>query len=137
MRLSSWFALWHPRYRAALIGLTLAGTLASALVYVENDLLDLLTQSVAATPLPAQAGGTTALAAELAGWLQIGLPFLALGLFVASRLASGFVEFWKTHLTGTLTIRTKDDLCCRWLRRIPGSRLRLSSGSLQAGEDTG
>ena len=110
MRLSLWFALWHPRYRAALIGLTLAGTLASALVYVENDLLDLLTQSVAATPLPAQAGGTTALAAELAGWLQIGLPFLALGLFVASRLASGFVEFWKTHLTGTLTIRTKDDL---------------------------
>lgn len=110
MRLSSWFALWHPRYRAALIGLTTAGALASALVYVENTLLDLLTQSVAATLSPARAEGTMAFAAGLAGWLHVGLPFLVLGLFVAIRLASGFIEFWKIHLIGTLTIHTKDDL---------------------------
>jgi ABC-type multidrug transport system fused ATPase/permease subunit len=110
MRLSSWFALWHPRYRAALIGLAIAGALASALVYLENNLLDLLTRSVAEASPAARPGDASAVVARLAGWLQVGLPFLALGLFVAGRLASGFVEFWKIHLTGSLTIQTKNDL---------------------------
>jgi len=108
--LSSWFALWHRRYRAELIGLILAGTLASVFVYFENDLLDLLTQSLAPRQATVPAHSLPALAGEFAGWLQISLPFLALGLFVATHLASGAVEFFKNHLSGKLSIRTKDDL---------------------------
>jgi ABC-type bacteriocin/lantibiotic exporter with double-glycine peptidase domain len=108
--LSSWFALWHRRYRVELIGLILAGTLASAFVYFENDLLDLLTQSLAPRQATVPGHGLPALAGQLAGWLQISVPFLALGLFVATRLASGAVEFFKAHLAGKLSIRTKDDL---------------------------
>ncbi len=108
--LSSWFALWHRRYRAQLIGLILTGTFASVFVYFENDLLDLLTQSLAPKQAAAPEHGLPAFANHLAGWLQIGLPFLALGLFVATRLASGAVEYVKSHLNGKLTIRTKDDL---------------------------
>ena len=108
--LSSWFALWHRRYRAQLIGLILTGTFASVFVYFENDLLDLLTQSLAPSQATAPEQGLPALAAHLAGWLRIGLPFLALGLFVVTRLASGAVDFVKSHLNGKLTIRTKDDL---------------------------
>ncbi len=110
MSLSAWFALWHPRYRATLLGLAMAAAAASALVYVENDLLDLLTQAVAGASPPARAEGGSAVVAGLADRLQVGLPFLALGLFAACRLASGFVEFWKTHLSGRLTIQAKDDL---------------------------
>jgi ABC-type bacteriocin/lantibiotic exporter with double-glycine peptidase domain len=108
MRLSSWFALWHPRYRATLLELAVAAAAASALVYIENDLLDLLTQAVAAAP--SARAGDASIVARLADWLHVGLPLLALGLFAASRLASGCVEFWKIHLTGRLTIRAKDDL---------------------------
>jgi len=108
--LSSWFALWHRRYRVELIGLILAGTLASVFVYFENDLLDLLTQSLAPRQATVPGHGLPALAGQLAGWLQISVPFLALGLFVAIRLASGAVEFFKAHLAGKLSIRTKDDL---------------------------
>lgn len=110
--LASWFALWHPRYRAALISLILAGSLASVLVYVENDLLDLLTQSLGQGQAPAAAAqhGLAALSHTLADSLAISLPFLLLGLFVAARLTSGAVEFWRARLGGKLAIRTKDDL---------------------------
>jgi ABC-type multidrug transport system fused ATPase/permease subunit len=106
MSLSSWFALWHPRYRPALAGLMAAAAVASALIYVENELLDLLTRALAAT------GGAEASEplAGLAGRVQVGLPLLVLALFALSRLASGGVEFWKTRLNGRLTIQTKDDL---------------------------
>ncbi|MFB3819899.1 MAG: ATP-binding cassette domain-containing protein, partial [Candidatus Methylomirabilales bacterium] len=106
MTLSSWFALWHPRYRPALTGLVAAAALASALVYAENALLDLLTRALAETGSPPGAAPLVRLAAGL----PVGLPLLALALFAASRLASGAVEFWKTRLNGRLTIQTKDDL---------------------------
>lgn len=110
MRLSSWFALWHPRYRSTLLGLAIAAAAASALVYVENDLLDLLTQAMAAEPPAVQPRGAAAILVGLAGGPQAGLPLLALGFFAVCRLVSGLVEFWKIHLNGTLTIRAKDDL---------------------------
>jgi ABC-type bacteriocin/lantibiotic exporter with double-glycine peptidase domain len=107
--LASWFALWHRRYRSALVGLLLAGTAASVLVYLENDLLDLLTQSLAPRAA-AMEHGLGALAEHFSDSLGISLPFLALALFVIARLASGAVEFLRADLGGKLAIRSKDDL---------------------------
>jgi ABC-type multidrug transport system fused ATPase/permease subunit len=97
--------------------LVVAGTIAAALTYAQNDLLSLLTQSLAvgkaagsAEPPARPEGGVPGNLSHLAAALRIGLPLLLLGLFIVVRLASSAVEFWKGHATGKLTIRSKDDL---------------------------
>lgn len=109
-QLASWFAISHPRYRPALGQLLVAGTLASVLVYLQNDLLALLTQALAAQPATEQEAGIVSLLSKFAHHSPFGLPSIVLGLFVLSQLVSGLIDFWKTHVSGKLTIQTKDDL---------------------------
>ncbi|MBI5394963.1 MAG: ATP-binding cassette domain-containing protein [Verrucomicrobia bacterium] len=110
-RLDSWFAMWHSRYRACLAELMVAGTLASALTYAQNDLLGLLTLSLGGGEKSEHGGeGAAALLTKLAEQFHLGLPLLALVSFITVRLVSGFVEYWKTFATGRLGIRARDDL---------------------------
>ena len=109
--LASWFALWHPRYRATLVQLLLAATLASVLAYAQNDLLGLLTQSLTASDASASEGaGTLGVLARLSASLRLGLPLLSLALFILVRMVTAGVEFWKAQTLGVLTIRSRVDL---------------------------
>lgn len=109
--LASWFAIWHPRYRAILVQLILAGALASGLVYVQNDLLGLLTGSLAAPAQPAaDRPGASAVLSDIATSLHVSLPLLILGFFILARAVAAALEFWREYASGKLTIRTKDDM---------------------------
>jgi ABC-type multidrug transport system fused ATPase/permease subunit len=116
--LTSWFAIWHPRYRSVLVQLLLAGTLASGLVYVQNSLLAQLAHALAGGAAPAAGGHEGGAEPDrvphalesAAASLGVGLPLLVLGLFIACTTILALISFWKNTTTGRLTIRTKDDL---------------------------
>jgi len=122
--LASWFKIWHPHYRVVLVQLILAGTVAGALVYVQNDLLRLFSDSLesvfspdetansSTAPAP-QGRGIRDLLSNMVGALPVKgnvLPLLILGLFILARILSAAIEFWKTYAMGRLKVRTRDDM---------------------------
>ena len=117
--LASWFRIWHPRYRGILIQLALAAAIAAALLYVQQDLLDLLTLSLASNPAAASAESgehadkaLTALSdyAASLGLKPASLPLLVLGLFILVAVAASAIDYWKVRVTGRLRVRSEDDL---------------------------
>ena len=111
--LASWLAVWHPRYRAALVALLLLAVLAAALAYAQNDLLRLLTQALAEPARDDVASGSEATPSRLAALsarLGVGLPLLVLGLFIVARGAAAAAEFGKEMAGARLQVRSYCDL---------------------------
>ena len=109
--LGSWFALWHARYRLLLVQLLVAGTVGSALAYLDNYLLSALTRSLSqafqASAAASEAGDPLVALASTLSW---SLPLTVLGVFVLARLASAAITFWRTRAGGTLQIQSRNDL---------------------------
>jgi ABC-type multidrug transport system fused ATPase/permease subunit len=108
--LAAWFAVWHPRYRGTLAALILVGALASCLVYLQNDLLGLLTQSLALGPSHERPGGRLGGLADFAASLGLALPLLVLALVVLVRGISAATEYWKARATGRLRTQGSNDI---------------------------
>ena len=106
--LAGWFSISHPRYRLLLLQLLGAGTLGSALAYLDNYLLSALTRALSssfgqgATAGSGQAAGGDLASpfARLASMLSISLPLAVLALFVLARLVTAAIAFWRTRAAG-------------------------------------
>lgn len=87
----------------------LAGTVASALVYLDDSLLGWLTSSLAD---PDQGGQlpVPGLLGHLSDRLTLGLPFLLVALFFCNRLLTAGIGFWQIYCTGLLNLTGKADL---------------------------
>ncbi|MBW2459946.1 MAG: ATP-binding cassette domain-containing protein [Deltaproteobacteria bacterium] len=114
--LAHWFTIAHPRYRLLLVQLLVAGSVGSALAYLDNYLLSALTRSLTLAfnghTGPASTGtdelGTPFV--SLATALAISLPLAVLALFVLARLVSAGIAFWRARAAGALQIKSRNDL---------------------------
>jgi ABC-type multidrug transport system fused ATPase/permease subunit len=124
--LTGWFALWHPRYRAFLVQLALAGIAAAGLEFAQNRLLQGLTQAMAQPPsadhdapgaVPASLPSAAGEKAAEAPWRA---AFVCLGLFVLAKGVNAAVEYWKARVSGRLKVQSEADM----EREILGHLLR-------------
>ena len=109
--LASWFAIWHPRYRATLVKLIVAGVATAGMVFVNNGLLQHLTLSLAmSSPAEGEGGSAFRALARIAGGSALWLPFLVLGLIIVVRGVRAVVISWSKRARGRLTMQSRNDL---------------------------
>lgn len=129
--LSRFLRVWHPRYRGALILLLGLGSVASALVFAENSLLQNFVHALALENLDGATGWTAFIGSMMS--LEGTRFSLLAGVFVVA-IARALLDAWGSYARAKLDITSRNDLerliLFHLLHRDDGFFTKHSSGEV-------